>query len=133
MSGETNLTALLKNMKPVLNSGVYVFVSLPSGHKVSKEAIVLEFREEEGVTLILKKETADELELTYPFVAAWITLKIHSSLEAVGLTAAVSAQLTKHNISCNIVAAFYHDHLFVHDKDAKKALHALEELSAEQL
>ena len=133
MSGETDLSVLLIHMKPVLHAGSYVFVTLSANHEVPKMAIVMEFREEEGVTLILKKETADELGLTYAFESAWITLNIHSSLAAVGLTAAVSAKLTQHEISCNIVAAFYHDHLFVPAEDAQKALHALAELSSEQL
>ena len=53
---------------------------------------------------------------------------MHSSLAAVGLTAAVSAALTEAGISANIVAAYYHDHLFVPDDDADRALAALESL-----
>ena len=79
--------------------------------------------------MILTKQKADEAELPYSGTFAWITLTVHSSLEAVGLTAAVSQALTKANISCNIVAAYYHDHLFVPYMDAEKAMAALQDLT----
>ena len=59
----------------------------------------------------------------------WITLDVHSSLEAVGLTAAVSAALAEENISCNVVAAYYHDHLFVPVADAERAMETLMRLT----
>lgn len=62
--------------------------------------------------------------------AAWITLTVHSSLEAVGLTAAVSKALAENAVSCNVVAAFYHDHLFVRQQDTAATLEILNELSA---
>lgn len=61
---------------------------------VSKR-LVSSFREREGTTVIVKESVAKELDLKYEYVAAWIELEIHSSLEAVGLTAAVSTALAK--------------------------------------
>ena len=90
--------------------------------------IVLFFKEEEGNTIIIKKELANSLQLEYSFVAAWITLTVHSSLEAVGLTAAFSSALSDAGISCNVVAAFYHDHIFVDKKDVEKAMAILGKL-----
>ena len=127
MSGEINLNSLLKNMTPVLNDGDYVFCSIPTLVDV-KEIIAL-FKETEGVTIILKKQTADDLGLEYSYIAAWITLTVHSSLEATGLTAAFATALTNEGISCNVVAAYYHDHIFVDKKDANKAMEALSDLS----
>ena len=75
--------------------------------------------------MILPKEKADAMNIPYSTTCAWITLTVHSSLEAVGLTAAVSKALTEANISCNIVAAFYHDHIFVPIADAPRAMDAL--------
>jgi hypothetical protein len=88
------------------------------------------FREVEGITLIVRKETADRLNLPYAFVAARITLGVHSSLAAVGLTAAVATALAKEGISCNMVAAYYHDHVFVESKDLARALIVLTKLSS---
>jgi uncharacterized protein len=62
-------------------------------------------------------------------VAAWITLTVHSALEAVGLTAAFSKALADVNISCNVVAGYYHDHIFVPQQDAEKAMAVLESLA----
>ena len=87
------------------------------------------FREKEGITLILKKEIADKLNLNYSLITSWITLTIHSSLEAVGLTAAFSKALADNGISCNVVAAFYHDHIFVDQKETEKAMMILNTFS----
>jgi hypothetical protein len=129
MNGETNITSLLKNMTPKLNEGEYVFCVVKSLNEVPADEIIGSFKEEEGITAILKKETADSLGLSYSYIAAWITLTVHSSLEAVGLTAAFSAALAKNEISCNVVAAYYHDHIFVAQKDAGKSMLVLKELA----
>ena len=125
MSGETNLAKLLKNMKPELNTGEYVYCLAPSFEAAVALNPLFIFRENEGITVILSKEQADAERLSYPSVCVWITLTIHSSLEAVGLTAAFSKALTEANISCNVVAAYYHDHIFVPIKDAKRAMDVL--------
>ena len=103
MTGIKELQQLIHGMTPVLNKGEYVFVSVQDISQIEREKTICEFREKEGITVVLSKSYADELKLTYDFVASWITLEIHSSLEAVGLTAAFSAELAKINISCNIV------------------------------
>jgi len=87
------------------------------------------FKEEEAITIIVKKEIADKLNFAYSFISSWITLTVHSSLEAIGLTAAFSKALSDNGISCNVVAAFYHDHIFVNEKDAVKAMDVLNKLS----
>ncbi|QEM05152.1 ACT domain-containing protein [Mucilaginibacter rubeus] len=128
-TGETNLNALLKNMTPVLHDGDYVYCTTASLNDINTDDIIAFFKEQEAVTLILKKETADKLNLEYSYVAAWITLTIHSSLEAIGLTAAFATVLAKENISCNVVAAYYHDHIFVAKKDAERAIATLRKLA----
>lgn len=129
MNTSPDLNTLLKTMNPVLRSGEYVFCTVNNLSKIDLTDILLFFREEEGMTIITRKETADRLNLSYTFVAAWIMLAVNSSLEAVGLTAAFSSALASEGISCNVVAAFHHDHLFVNLKDAEKALAVLSELS----
>ena len=74
----------------------------------------------------------DLLSLKYNYISSWITLNIHSSLEAVGLTAAFANALKKVNISCNVVAAYFHDHIFIARKDAEKAMEALHALRLAQ-
>ncbi len=130
MTGETNLNTLLKTMKPKLNMGEFVFCSAKNLSTVDINEALLIFKEEEAITIIIKKETADKLKLDYSFISSWITLTVHSSLEAVGLTAAFSKALSENNISCNVVAAFYHDHIFVDIKDAEKAMRVLTKLSS---
>ncbi|WP_419701375.1 ACT domain-containing protein [Mucilaginibacter sp. NFX135] len=129
MTGETNLTTLLKNMTPVLNEGDYVYCTVSSLQSIDPDDILGLFKEAEGFTVILKKEIADQLQLEYSYIAAWITLTIHSSLAATGLTAAFATALAHEGVSCNVVAAYYHDHIFVAKADADRAMDALKKLS----
>jgi hypothetical protein len=124
-TGEKDLTRLLQKMKPALHAGDYVFCSVADTGLIPADEIILRFKEQEAITIIIKKETADAASLAYFFVACWITLTVHSSLEAVGLTAAFSTALAQEGISCNVVAAFYHDHIFVDKKDTEKAMAVL--------
>lgn len=129
MTGEKDLDKLLKTMKPKLNVGDYVFCTVSDINLLNIGDIVSIFKEEEGNTIIIKKELADSINFQYSFIAAWITLTVHSSLEAVGLTAAFSSALAEHGISCNVVAAFFHDHIFVDKKDTEKVLEILNNFS----
>jgi hypothetical protein len=129
MPGETNLSLLLKTMSPKLNEGDFVFCSVADDMQINPADVLGSFREREGLTIIINKNTADSLKLSYTFVASWISLSVHSSLEAVGLTAAFSKALADQGISCNVVAAYYHDHIFVAKNDAEKAMLALRKLT----
>jgi len=125
MPGETDLQKLLQSMKPKLNDGEFVFCVVDSTQAANTLNPLCMFQEEEGITVIIPKQQADDSDIPYSTTCAWITLTVHSSLEAVGLTAAVSTALTEANISCNVVAAYYHDHIFVPVKDATRAMDAL--------
>ncbi|MET3538284.1 ACT domain-containing protein [Chryseobacterium limigenitum] len=131
MTGEKDLKTLLQSMKPHLNEGEYVFCTVEKFPTIDLNEIICFFKEQEGITLIIKKELADLLNLKYEFVASWITLEIHSSLEAVGLTAAFSEALTSKKISCNVIAGYFHDHIFVSVDDADNAMKELKRLSKE--
>jgi hypothetical protein len=87
------------------------------------------FREAEGLTLVLDKTDADLAGLSYDSLFSMITLTVHSSLDAVGLTAAVATKLAKYEISANVIAAYYHDHIFVQQDKAEQALAALQEFA----
>ena len=126
---EKDLHTLLAALRPVTREGEYVYVLWPDGKPLAGH-IAAAVREAEGLTVVLPRADADAMGLAYDFVAAWITLQVHSSLEAVGLTAAVSAALTEAKISCNVLAGFHHDHLLVPVADAERALEVLHELSA---
>ena len=114
-----------------LNPGRFVFCSVPQPTVVQVAAALGSFREAEGTTLILAREEAERLGLAYDYLAAWITLEVHSSLAAVGLTAAFAKALAGEGISCNVIAGFHHDHLFVAEADAERALTRLQRLAAE--
>ncbi len=132
MRPESNLDVLLKTMKPRLNEGAYVFCTRKDLTDINLAEVLFFFREQEGITIVVTKELADRSGFAYSFVASWITLTVHSALDAVGFTAAISEALTTHNISCNVVAAFHHDHLFVPESDSSKAMKVLTELSGLQ-
>lgn len=125
MSGETDLTRLLKNMQPRRNEGEYVFCIVDSLSRAADLRPLCTFQEREAVTVILPRQQADDESLPYSTVCAWITLTVHSSLEAVGLTAAVSKALAEADISCNVVAAYYHDHIFIPIGDAERGMEVL--------
>ena len=116
-------------MQPKHNPGDYVFCPVVDSKEINVDDIILLCKEAEGNTIIIKKELADALNFSYSFVAAWITLTVHSSLGAVGLTAAFSTALAENAISCNVVAACYHDHIFVDKKDTEKAMEILNKFS----
>ena len=130
MSGETNLDTLLQSMQPILRPGEYVFCTIDSRNSSYFQLDpVCIFKEDEGTTLILKREQADAVALSYTSIFSMITLSVHSSLEAVGFLAAITAKLAQHNISVNPVSAYYHDHLFVPFSRTSEVMKLLEEFS----
>ncbi len=130
MSGVTDLDTLLKSMNPELHEAEFVFCTVSGDlSKYCQLEPVATFLEQEGLTLILQKNVAQKAGLFFENSFRQITLTIHSSLEAVGLTAAVTQKLAAKGISANVVAAYYHDHIFVQATEAKAALVALQEFS----
>ena len=129
MTGETSLHRLLSSLAPRLNPGEYVFCSLATVTPEQLAVALGSFREAEGMTLILPVAEAERMGLSFDYLAAWITLEVHSSLAAVGLTAAFSSALAAAGISCNVIAGYHHDHLFVAKADAQQALDVLQQLA----
>lgn len=129
MSGETDLAKLLSGMRPQLNRGRYVFTLGPGRTVPPGVEPVVTVLEEEGLTLVLRQEEADAAGLPYDYVAGWITLRVHSALDAVGLTAAIAGELAGAGLSCNVVAGFHHDHLFVPHERAEEAVRLLQGLA----
>ena len=128
--GESDLLTLIAQMSPSLDDQIWAFVSVDevSSEYVLEHALAT-FRETEGTTLIVPWERAEEFDVCSEPMAR-ITLNIHSSLQAVGLTAAVSQALASEAISANVVAGFYHDHIFVPQMVGERAVACLTLLSA---
>lgn len=130
MAGEENLGKLLATMQPELQPGSFVFATI-EGHDIPPGLEPIgTFREAEGTTLILPAHDAGHPAIVASKPMRQITLTVHSSLDAVGLTAAFATELTRHGISANVVAGYYHDHIFVAAGDAERAVAALDGLSA---
>ena len=74
---EKSLDILARKMTPILNPGEFVFCTVPDPHEagIARGESVCEFREAEGVTVVIDRSRADSLKLDYDFVAAWITLQ----------------------------------------------------------
>ncbi|WP_299536027.1 ACT domain-containing protein [uncultured Streptomyces sp.] len=131
MTGERDLRTLLRTLRPERQPGRYVFTSVPGGTAPGGVHPVVTVAEREGLTLVLPEGEAEAAGLGHDFTAGWITLRVHSALDAVGLTAAVSLALTDAGISCNVVAGYHHDHLFVPYDRSAEAVAVLEALAAE--
>jgi uncharacterized protein len=120
----------LSTLDPVLSDTEMVFCWFPGAMTAEKLALspVAFFDEEAGVSLIIAKEMAERHGIPFNATFRCITLGLHSSLESIGLTAAVSGRLALHGISANVVAAYHHDHIFVPARDADRALRVLRDL-----
>lgn len=125
----TDLNSLIAQMEPHLNHSEYVFCCISTDQR--KELTVkpvLEFVEAEGIAIVITKEEAQTCSLTGSFPSKMITLKVYSSLNAVGFLAAITTQLAACGISVQPVSAFHHDYLFVPADRALDALAALQQL-----
>jgi len=131
MARERDLAALLRDMKPAMQDGVFVFCTLADGAELPATITpVLTFREAEGTTVVIRREEAERIALPHQFASRLISLTVHSSLDAIGFLAAITARLADAGISVNAVSAFYHDHLFVPEHRAEEALRLLQDMSA---
>lgn len=130
MAGEEDLEKLLAQLQPILLEGDFVFctsASLSLEGSAQLQPIAL-YQEDEGISLVLNKESADSAGFEYESIFNCISLMVHSSLDAVGLTAAVSERLAENGISANMIAAYHHDHVFVPKDKAATALELLTKL-----
>jgi hypothetical protein len=135
MVGETDLAKLLASISPRLMDGEFVFCTFANaryGDHAELEPIGA-FCEQQGLTLVIPLLQAVEHGLKCESVFKGITLGVHSSLNAVGLTAAFSAKLAECGISANVIAGYHHDHIFVPSAHAQRALDALNALAVPPL
>ena len=135
MSGDRELLLLLATLQPTLSATEMVFCTFPDPAIAERLHLhpVATFQEREGLSLIIPKAAAEQHGISFEVTFKAITLTVQSSLQAVGLTAAVAGRLALHGISANMVAAYYHDHIFVPTRDAERAVRILRDLQAEAL
>jgi hypothetical protein len=119
--GSTDLAAMLATLEATVRPDEYVYAVVDAGHPAVPLAAAT-VAEDEGLTVVLRRADADSHAVPYDFVAAWLTLTVHSALEAVGLTAAFARALGDAGISCNVLAGFHHDHLLVPAAEQARAL-----------
>jgi len=104
-----------------------VFASVPAVPAgISPFATIVE---EEGTTVVVTEDQARDAGLPMDERFARITLGVHSSLDSIGLTAMISQTLASRSISCNVIAGYFHDHLFVQADRVSEATAALAELT----
>ena len=113
----SDLAGMLAGMAPVLDARRWDFALVAGDPPADAFALI---REDEGLTAIIADADG---------AFARITLMVHSALDGVGLTAAVSGALAAAGIACNVVAGFHHDHLFVPWERRDEALGLLQRLS----
>ncbi|MGZ4179487.1 MAG: ACT domain-containing protein [Solirubrobacteraceae bacterium] len=129
MHGERDVKQLLASLEPVQRAGEFVFAVVDDVALLEVVAAEATVREDEGPTAVLRRDEADRRGIAYDYVAAWITLRVHSALDAVGLTAAISTALADAGLSCNVIAGYHHDHLLVPADRAAEAIAVLSDLS----
>lgn len=130
MPGETDLATILATLRIQRRPEPVTMVSVTADEPiVLGDGIEAVLTEGEGTTVVATVAEAQRRGWPVGFRAAWLTIDVHTALEAVGLTAELSAQLTEHGIPCNVLAGFHHDHLLVPLDRADEAIAALESLA----
>lgn len=127
MAGETDLARMLATLDVERRSGTFTFVS--GDHPEFSAIAEAMIAETEGMTYVIPADVAREAGVEVEFEAAWLTLTVHSALEAVGLTAAFSRALGDVGIPCNVLAGYHHDHLLVPVGRVDDAIAALRSLA----
>jgi len=131
MSGETDLNTILCKLEPSMQPGLFVFCTVRDARygDLPHTRPLACMAEPEGLTLVVSKDDADQEGLAYQGTFRCIRLGVHSSLQAVGLTAAVAKVLATHDISANVIAGYYHDHFFIPSAYADVALQLLQSMN----
>ena len=128
MTGQTNLSEVLKSMQVSCDNIEYGFASVKDKQVNFDEQVLGTFKENEGLTVIAQKEYLETNNIQYEGPYAKLTIEIHTSLELVGLTAVLAKKLAENQISANVVAGYFHDHIFVQYAVRQKAIEAINNL-----
>jgi hypothetical protein len=128
MPGQTKLPQVLSSLRVSCDGVKYGFASVGVTAIAHSERILGTFQESEGLTLIAREEYFKDQGMAHEGPFAKLTIEVHTSLELVGLTSILATQLANHEIPANVIAAFYHDHIFVPYAVRAKALGVIEQL-----
>lgn len=128
MAGLTDLDEMLASLAVERRDGTFTVIRVEADGLTLGDGIEALVTETEGTTAVVEIDAARRRGWVVEFEAAWLTLTVHSSLEAVGLTAAVSDVLAADGIACNVLAGFHHDHLLVPVDRADDATAAIRRL-----
>ena len=131
LPGSRNLPQLLRTMTPTLDPKRYTFCTVPDFRNDVGIQVKATFVEEQGTTLVIEYDDAEKAALSPSGEWALVTLKVHSSLEAVGFIAAIATTLAAEGISSNVMSGHFHDHVFVQWAKRDAALSALLRLAAQ--
>jgi uncharacterized protein len=128
VSGETDLSMMLASLRIERREHPVTVVHLPEPVGLGQGVMAL-IEEDEGTTAVVTLAEAERRGWPIGFRAAWLTVTVHSALEAVGLTAALADVLAARGIACNVLAGYFHDHLLVPLERADEAVESLEALA----
>ena len=112
-------------LEPVRHDGVYAFVTVSRGTELGDLDVVASVVEPEGLSVVLPVEQAESAGFEVLWRGAWLTLRVQTSLDMVGLTARCATALAARGIACNVVAGARHDHMFVPVQVADLAIDVL--------
>ena len=128
MTGETHLPHILSRLDVDVRPGTYAVISRKAPDAAADAVAEARVGEAEGISYVVPEAFARAQGEPPGFVACWLTLKLHTALNAVGVTAAVSGVLAEHGIACNVIAGRFHDHLLVPAARCDDAIAAIRSL-----
>lgn len=130
MSGIIDLQKTLQSIKVVCDDVRYGFASIEDESLIDRDLVLATFHENNQLAIIAPQQYLADQKIECEGPYAKLTIDVHTSLELVGLTAVMATKLADHGISANVVAAFYHDHVFVQYDLREKARELLENLKS---
>jgi uncharacterized protein len=122
MSGQKNLAEVIKSLKASCDNIEYGFAAVQNNKISIDDQVFCTVKENEGFTIIADKKYFETNGIKYDCPFAKLTIETHTSLDLIGLTAVLSKKLADNNIPANIIAGYYHDHIFVPYELRQKAI-----------
>lgn len=130
MAGERDLATILGSLQVRRRADPVAVISVDEPVELGDGVLAL-IAEEEGTTAVVTVREAERRNWPVDFTAAWLTIDVHTALEGVGLTAALSTALAAAGIPCNVLAGWFHDHLLVPLEQADEATAVILALAAD--